>query len=87
MVLTFSKKSANIIPDMKTTPALHPYVTTSACHILNPPKKFGFRDAKRIGMKVLKVTGFVLGWAATFAAIYACFWIAWAFASLEKVGH
>lgn len=65
---------------MKTKPALHPWVTTSACHILNPPKQFRFRDAVRIGKIVLKWGIKVGAFLIAFAAIYVSVWILFAVA-------
>jgi hypothetical protein len=72
---------------MKTTPALHPYVTMSARDILNQPKKFGFRDAVCIAEKVFKATGITVGVATAIAAFFGLISIGWLWASLEKVAH
>ena len=57
---------------------IHPWVTMSANQILNPPKKFGWRDAKTIAKKACKWIAIVIGFILMCIAIYGAVWFAMA---------
>ena len=68
--------TTNKVNQMKTP--VHPWMTTSACNILNPPKKFGFKDVKFITKKIVKAVVILVGFVAICAGLYGLLWLAMA---------